>query len=48
VYWIQLVQDTVYWWALVNGGELSGSLKGGKFLDHLSDHQLFKDFHPCI
>jgi hypothetical protein len=35
---IQIVQYRVQWWALVN----SGSTKGGKFLDPLSDSLLLK------
>jgi hypothetical protein len=37
---IHLAQDPDQWWALVNKvmNELSGSIKGGEFLDHLSDY----------
>jgi hypothetical protein len=36
--WIQLVQDRVQWQAFVHGNEPSGSIKGGEFLDWLSDY----------
>jgi hypothetical protein len=41
VYWIHLAQDRYQWQDLVNTNEPSGSVKGGKFLDKLSDCQLY-------
>jgi hypothetical protein len=34
---MHLAQDRDQLWAVVNGNESSGSIKGGKFLDKLSD-----------
>jgi hypothetical protein len=41
--WIQLVQNKIQWWALViTVMKTRQPIKGGDFLDHLSNHQLLK------
>jgi len=46
--WIRLAQDTDSWWALVYTNEPPGSMKGGEFLDELSDFWLLKkDSSQC-
>jgi len=43
VEWIQLVQDRSQWRALIKHyNDFYGSLKGGGFLNHLSDRQHLK------
>jgi hypothetical protein len=42
--WIHLAKDRGLWWVLVtHGNEPSGSIKGGEFLDKLSDYKLLKN-----
>jgi len=40
---IQLAQDIVHWWALLNSIEFSDSMKGWVFLDHMVDCQFLKE-----
>jgi len=41
--WIHLAQDRNY----EHGNETTGFIKGGKFLDYLSDYHLYKVSSPC-
>jgi len=44
--WIQLAQDKTSLGYYEHSNEPSGSIKGGTFLDHLSNYQLLKDYAP--
>jgi hypothetical protein len=49
VAWIHVTQYSYHWRALCeHGNELSGSIKGGVFLDHLREYWVSKkDSVPC-
>jgi hypothetical protein len=39
MYWVELPQDSIHLWALANSNDLSGSIRGMKYLDKISDYQ---------